>query len=146
MTNIFQCTYDQILKKWYELRKELEDKDLQTICTEVDSWWQKTPQVNHYLHSDFVDNWPDPWELIYDNHYCIFARGLGMIYTLHLLGVKDVVLVEAKDYNNEDVVLVLVEGAKYILNYWPNTVLNNSLQDFTITKTIKIEKLLKKVQ
>lgn len=146
MTNIFQCTYDQILKKWYELRKELEDKDLQTICTEVDNWWQKTPQVNHYLHGDFVDNWPDPWELIYDNHYCPIARGLGMIYTLHLLGVKDVALVEARDYNNEDVVLVLVEGAKYILNYWPNTVLNNSLQDFTITKTIKIEKLLKKVQ
>lgn len=146
MENIFQCSYDLRLQKWYELRTKLESHDLETMCVEVDNWWQKAPLVNHYLHPDFSSFWPDPWELINENTYCNFARGLGMVYTLHLLGIHDVELVEAKDYNNEDVVLVLVEDAKYILNYWPNTVLNNSLHEFNITKKIKLNEVIRKIK
>ena len=146
MVNIFQCSYDLRLQKWYELRTKLEAQDLKTICIEVDEWWQKAPLVNHYLHPDFINSWPDPWELIYENNYCNFARGLGMVYTLYLLGIQGVELVEAKDYNNEDVVLVLVEDAKYILNYWPNTVLNNSLHEFNITRKIKLTEVIRKIK
>jgi hypothetical protein len=146
MVNIFQCSYDLRLQKWYELRTKLESQDLETICVEVDNWWQRAPLVNHYLHPDFSNFWPDPWELIYENIYCNFARGLGMVYTLCLLGINNVELVEAKDYNNEDVVLVLVEDAKYILNYWPDTVLNNSLQEFNITRKIKLTEVIRKIK
>ena len=145
MENLFQTAYDTIFKNWYKLRMSLEDKDTKTQCVEVDKWWQSAPQVSHYLHSDFVHEWPTPWELISENHYCYIARGLGMFYTLYLLGIRDIAFVEAKDYNNEDVALILVEDAKYILNYWPNTVVNNNLQDFTIVKHIDPLPIIKKI-
>ena len=68
-----------------------------------------------------------------------------MVYTLLLLGIKDIDFVEALDDNKEHVVLVLVDNAKYVLNYWPESVLNINLSDFTITKHIKIESLKKKI-
>ena len=145
MENLFQNSYDTIFKKWYRLRESLEHKDLQTQCIEVDKWWQHAPLVNHYLHTDLVDEWPNPWELISDNHYCPIARALGMFYTLYLLGIRDIAFVHAKDYNNEDVTLILVDHAKYILNYWPNTVVNNNLQDFKVVKELDTLPIIKKI-
>lgn len=145
MYNIFQGQYDQRLKEWYKLRAESDGKDLKTICIEIDKWWQRAPLVNHYLHPSTVDEWPDPWDLLADNEYCYLARGLGMIYTLHMLGISDVEYVEAKDYNNEDVALVLVDRAKYIMNYWPDSVVNNNLQEFKITKKLDVTTLIKKI-
>lgn len=145
MGNLFQTNYDTIFKNWYRLRMSLEDKDTKTKCIEVDKWWQSVPLVSHYLHSDFVHEWPNPWELISENHYCPIARGLGMFYTLYLLGIKELEIVEAKDYNNEDVTLVFVENAKYILNYWPDTVVNNCLQDFKVVKKIDALPIIRKI-
>lgn len=145
MTNIFQCSYDTRLKDWYALRKSLEEANISTKCIEIDKWWQKTPLVNHYLHSDFVEDWPNPWELLSENNYCYIARGLGQIYTLHLLGITDIEFVEARDYNNEDVAIVLVDRAKYILNYWPDTVVNNNLQDFKLINKIELSPILRKI-
>ena len=68
-----------------------------------------------------------------------------MCYTLLLLGINDIDLVLAKDDNNEDVVLVLVANAKYILNYWPDTVLNNNLSDFSVLEKLDINKLVNKI-
>lgn len=127
------------------MRSTLEDQDIKTKCVEVDKWWQAVPLVGHYLHTDYVHEWPNPWELLAENHYCNIARGLGMFYTLYLLGVKDIAFVEAKDYNNEEVVLVLVDNAKYILNYWPDTVVNNNLNDFKISKRIDTLPIITKI-
>jgi hypothetical protein len=60
-------------------------------------------------------------------------------------GIDDVKIVEATDSFGNDVVLVLVDNAKYVLNYWPDTVVNNCLQDFTVKKHIDIATLLKKI-
>lgn len=68
-----------------------------------------------------------------------------MVYTLLLLGIKDIDFVEALDDNKEHVVLVLVDNAKYVLNYWPESVLNINLSDFTIVKKINIDPLKKKI-
>ena len=59
-----------------------------------------------------------------------------------LLGVKDVDFVEALDDNKENVVLVIVDD-KFILNYWPNSVIDNKLSDFTNIKQIDIDILRK---
>ena len=146
MTNVFQCNYDVRLKSWYDLRQSLKDADLKTQCIEVDKWWQYAPLVNHYLLHHLPDTWPNPWELLAENYYCEVARGLGMIYTILLLGTTDIDFVVAKNYNNEEITLVLVDRAKYILNYWPNMVLNINLQDFIITKRININELQNKLQ
>lgn len=142
--NVFLQDFFTRLRSWHELRNNLQGSDLGYICTEVDSFWQWCPLSNHYLHPDDIETWPGPWELLNDNEYCYYARALGMIYTLLLLGVNDIDFVEALDYNNNEVVLVLVDNAKYVLNYWPNTVVNNNLNEFKVTKRINIDSLRRK--
>ena len=145
MTNIFLLDYYTRLREWFKLKENLVDQDLSTICIEVDRFWQRAPIVNHYLHPADVEDWPSPWELIHDNNYCCYARALGMVYTLLLLGIKDIDFVDAIDDNSENVVLVLVDNAKYVLNYWPDSVLNINLSNFTITNYIKIDTLKQKI-
>jgi len=101
--------------------------------------------VTHHLHPHDIDNWPDPWELLSENTYCEVARALGMCYTLYLIGVNDIELVLARNDTAEDVVLVLVDNAKYILNYWPNTVISNTLKDFKVVDRLDIKKIKDKI-
>jgi hypothetical protein len=143
--NIFQLSYEIRLKAWHDLKESVIDLPLLEKCIQIDDFWQKTPLVNHYLHTFDIDNWPNPWELLVENQYCYVARALGICYTLHMIGEKKFELVEAVDNMGNDVVLVLVDDAKYILNYWPNTVVNNCLQDFTITRSINLNRLLEKL-
>lgn len=145
MINVFLLDYYTRLREWFKLKENLNGQSLSTICIEVDRFWQRVPITPYYLHPDDIEHWPNPWELINDNNYCYYGRALGMVYTLLLLGVKDVDFVEALDDNRENVVLVLVDNAKYVLNYWPDSVVNTSLSDFTITKKINISSLKKKI-
>lgn len=143
--NSFQLDSQNRLRDWRNFRESLANKDTKDICIETDKYWQNSPIMNHYLHPVDIDNWPDPWQLLDDNLYCPYARALGMIYTLVMLGISDIDLVEGTDHNSVDVVLVLVDRAKYVLNYWPNTVVNNKLGDFTITKKYNIIPIIQKI-
>ena len=143
--NIFQSTYEVRLQDWFQLRQSVNNLSTQEKCIAIDNWWQHAPLVNHYLHPHDIDNWPNPWELLSENTYCEVARALGICYTLLLLGIKDIDLVLAKNDNNEDVVLVLVDNAKYILNYWPNTVISNTLKDFKVVDKLDITKITDKI-
>ena len=145
MTNVFILDYPARLKAWSELRAKLKGLPIQQRCIEVDKFWQAVPIQTYYLHTDYINDWPSPWELISDNLYCNYARALGMIYTLLLTGTENLELVEAKDDNSNEVVLVLVDDAKYVLNYWPNMVVNNLITDFQITKTLDISPLNYKI-
>lgn len=145
MTNIFILDFESRLRSWADLREKSKLLSIPEKYIAIDDFWQQVPFSNHYLHADFIKDWPDPWQLLHDNTYCSYAKALGMIYTLLLLGNKSIDLVEAKDDNNNEVVLVLVDDAKYVMNYWPGTVLNNRLQDFVITKTLDWSPLLPKI-
>ena len=145
MTNIFIFDYETRLRSWVDLRNKLLRLSNSEIAVEIDRFWQTVPLTNHYLHPDFIKDWPNPWELISDNTYCYYARALGMIYTLLLLGNKNIDLVEALDDNNNEVVLVLFDNAKYVMNYWPGTVLNNSITDFKIIRKHDLVPLYSKI-
>lgn len=143
--NVFQLSYDARLRSWYDLRENLSNKDTKNICVDVDNWWQKAPLVTHHLHLLDSESWPGPWDLLVENTYCSVARALGMCYTLLLLGITDIEMVEATDVNGEDVILVLVDSAKYVLNYWPDTVVNNCSADFTIKRRVNMANVNKKL-
>ena len=143
--NVFQLNYETRLNSWYELRIRLEDSSTEIKCVETDKFWQKAPLVTHHLHLYDSNNWPDPWELLVENTYCEVARALGMCYTLLLLGIVDMEICEATDKYGDDVVLVLVDNAKYILNYSPDTVLSNTLHDFQIKRKVKIDDIKTKI-
>jgi len=143
--NVFLSDYYARLRNWHELRTSLKDADIQTICVEIDRFWQKCPMSNHYLHPADIEDWPDPWNLLNDNNYCEYARALGMLYTLMLLGVQDIDFVDAIDDNANEVVLVMVDNAKYVMNWCPESVLNTDLTEFKIMKRIDIGVLAKKI-
>ena len=145
MTNIFILDYEVRLKSWVDLRNKLLRQPISDQIIEIDSFWQRVPLSNHYLHPDFIKEWPDPWQLLFDNNYCNYSRALGMIYTLLLLGITKLELVTAIDDNSNEVVLVLVDNAKYVLNYWPDTVVNNHIESFKITRTLDISPLYSKI-
>ena len=144
--NIFQSTYEARLQDWFQLRKSVINLPIDKQCITIDEWWQRAPLVTHHLHPLDMENWPDPWELLSENTYCEVARALGMCYTLLLLDISDVEMVLSTNNIGEDVVLVLVDNAKYILNYWPNTVVNNNLRDFKIVSKIDLDKIIKKIK
>jgi hypothetical protein len=143
--NVFQLNYDARLRSWYNLRSQIEDTSIQNKCIEIDKWWQQAPLLTHYLHPSDLPNWPGPWELLVENTYCTLARGLGMCYTLILMNITDVEYVLAKDIDDNDTSLVLVDNAKYLLNYWPNTVISNNLQDFKIVNKLDIKIINNKI-
>lgn len=145
MTNVFIFDYETRLRAWASLRTKIATLPISQQCIEIDAFWQQVPLNNHYLHRDFIHEWPDPWQLISDNNYCCYSRALGIIYTLILLDTKNIELVEAKDDNSNEVVLVLVDSAKYVLNYWPGTVVNNHITDFKIIRTLDISPLYNKI-
>jgi hypothetical protein len=143
--NIFQSTYEARLQDWFQLRTSVTSLPIEQQCITIDKWWQDAPLVTHHLHPQDIDNWPDPWELLSENTYCEVARALGMCYTLHLIGITDIELVLARNDTAEDVVLVLVDNAKYILNYWPNTVISNTLKDFKIVQKLDLQTIITKI-
>ena len=143
--NIFQSTYEARLQAWFQLRQYVINLPIEQQCITIDEWWQRAPLVTHHLHPYDMENWPDPWELLSENNYCEVARALGMCYTLILIGVNDIELVLATNETAEDVVLVLVDNAKYIMNYWPNTVISNSLKDFKVVNKLDLEIIIKKI-
>jgi len=143
--NVFQLNYEARLSDWYDLRVRLEDSTLEEKSVEIDKWWQKAPLVTHHLHLLDSENWPDPWQLLVENTYDEVARALGICYTLLLLDENMIEIAEATDNMGDDVVIVLVDNAKYILNYHPNTVLSNSLSNFTIKRTVSIDNIRTKI-
>jgi hypothetical protein len=142
--NQFQLSYYERLQSWNQLRDDIKNSSLEEQCVAVDKWWQRAPLVNHYLHPQDLQSWPDPWELISENTYCPVARGLGICYTLHLLGIENVTMTEVSDEFGDDYILVVCD--KYAMNYHPDTVLNNSLSQFTLKKQVDISSLLAKIR
>ena len=143
--NIFQSTYEARLQDWFQLRTSVTSLPIEQQCITIDKWWQDAPLVTHHLHPLDMENWPDPWELLSENTHCEVARALGMCYTLLLLDISDVELVLARNETAEDVVLVLVDNAKYIMNYWPDTVISNTLKDFKVVQKLDLQTIITKI-
>jgi len=144
--NIFQDTYENRLRSWRELRIKTQELPLDKACVEIDRWWQQAPLVHHHLHWNDTQNWTGPWDLLSENTYCLLTRALGMCYNLLMIGIDNIKLVTATDSQAEEHYLVLVDGAKYVLNYWPNSVLNTPLNEFTIIRSIPIESIQNKIK
>jgi len=133
------------LRSWQEFRNNLSNLDLATACDATEHLWSYAPYVNHYLHFDFVEEWPNPWELIYDNYYCGLAKALAIVYTLYLSSHKPEI--EIRVYNDpttmEQYNLVYVDKGKYVLNYIHDEVVNSTQvnKQLVLKRTISTEEL-----
>lgn len=143
--NVFQLSYIERLRSWRNLRDGLRDQTSENRAVMVDRWWQFAPIIKHHLHWNDTENWTNPWEILSENTYCPLTRAVGMCYTLLLLNM-DTELLYVTDQQSEEHYLVSVDGAKYLLNYWPNSVLNISLKEFNVRSTIQQHVLKQKLQ
>jgi len=143
MSNAFLEDYYTRLHLWSTLKENLKGKSTEEICIEVDKFWQQAPLLNHYLHPADVQEWPNPWQLLSDNDYCEYARGLGMVYTLLLLDINNIDFVQVLDENNEDKVIVVVD--QYVMNWHPNSVISAKKETFKIGSFLDITELEKKI-
>ena len=120
------------LESWNSLRDSCQNLPLEQALEAINTWWFNVPWKPYYLHWDDQSTWPDPWQLLSDNHYCDLARGLGILYTITLLDRADLTsaeLVLTEEGDN----LVLVEKLKYILN-WDKDTIVNTIQAVNIKK------------
>jgi len=122
------------LESWNQLRDQVHNLPTEKTLMIINSWWFNVPWRPYYLHWDDQHNWPDPWQLLSDNHYCDLARALGILYTITLLDREDLgdatlVLTDSGDN------LVLVSKSKYILN-WDRDAIVNTNQSTNIKKQL----------
>jgi DnaJ-domain-containing protein 1 len=61
------------------------------------------------------------------------------------VGIKAIDFSMAIDDNSEECALVMVDNAKYILNYWPDTVISNKLKDFKVVQKLDLQTIIKKI-
>jgi hypothetical protein len=131
---MWPATFAQRLESWNDLRNSCQTLPLEQALNTINTWWFAVPWRPYYLHWDDQPNWPDPWQLLSDNHYCDLARALGILYTITLLDradLSDATLVLTQTGDN----LVLVEKSKYILN-WDQDTIVNTIQATNIKKQL----------
>ena len=122
------------LESWNSLRDRAQTLPVEQALKDINAWWFDVPWRPYYLHWEDQPNWPDPWQLLSDNHYCDLARALGILYTITLLDradLGDATLVLTETGDN----LVLVSKSKYILNWDRDTVVN-TIQATNIKKQL----------
>ena len=145
--NPFQNNYISRLQSWRELRTLAATLSTEQACVEIDRWWQQAPLVTNHLHWNDSTNWPDPWTLLSENIHCPLTRCVGMLYTVLMsTEFNTLELVHARDSASEEHYLVMVDNAKYVLNWWPHSVLNNSPNEFTVLSSKSLESIKNKIR
>jgi len=134
---MWQSHPERRLIAWANLRNACKDNpNLESVITNIHNWWQQAPTVLRYLHTDLIDEWPDPWELIAENTYCSLAKCLGMCYTIRMLDRQDIHNLCISEVNNNDYI-VQVNNGLYTMNWNVDSVVNMTLEDKSkITKNI----------
>lgn len=133
------------LRYWYNFRQQLNDIPFDQALHQTVNLWSFAPFVSKYLHYEDICNWPDPWQLIYENNYCDLAKALGMLYTLHFCNHRP--LLEIRIYYDSNAMvqynLVWINKGKYVLNYEFNDIVNKEHveKEISLLKKITIQDL-----
>ena len=144
---MWQSHPEQRLIAWANLRNECKDNpNLESVIIKIHDWWQQAPMVLRYLHTDLINEWPDPWELIAENTYCSLAKCLGMCYTVRMLDRQDIHNLCISEVNNNDYI-VQVNNGLYTMNWNVDSVVNMTLEDKSkITKNIDSAMFVDKIR
>lgn len=128
------------LRWWHNFRLDLDKMPLSEAVLKTNHLWSYCPQQKYYLLYNEVAEWPNPWELIYDNVYCDIAKCLGIMYTLYLTNhIPSLEIRQYKDTATNTLYnLVFVDRGKYVLNLEYNTVVNKTQIDSSFQLKHKI--------
>jgi hypothetical protein len=142
---IWPNRYEDRLSRWLRLREDNRDNDLETALLNINDWWQQPPWVPYYLHWDDMEDWPDPWDLLADNHFCSVAKALGIVYTLHMISRPDITTLQMAVNRDSADNLVLVNEGKYILNWTQGQLVNITSPNINIIRAVDSSAVTKKI-
>lgn len=142
---VWPTRYEDRLSEWVRLRRDNHNNDLETALLSINDWWQQAPWIPYYLHWDDMDDWPDPWDLLADNHFCSVAKALGIIYTIHMIGRSDITTLQMAINRDSADNLVLVEQGKYILNWTQGQLVNITSPQINIIRAVDSSVITKKI-
>lgn len=116
MNTAWQLMPQERLREWRKWRKSIESLEDEDCLQAVVDWWKFTPIGSKAIDPYTRKDWPDPWELIFDNNFDENAVALGMAYTLHLMEWPcEVVLLQ--DTEKAFIGLVVIVDETYVLGY-----------------------------
>jgi hypothetical protein len=130
-------TFEQRLESWSQLRAQAVQTDSESALRQINAWWFCAPWRAYHLHWDDQLTWPDPWQLLSDNMYCEVARGLGIFYTIKLLG-KDSLSSSRMVLDSNNNTIILIDD--YILNWESDSI--NKIQDIIVKEQIFLNTLV----
>ncbi len=142
---MWPARYEDRLSQWHQLRQDNQTNDLETALLAINDWWQQCPWTPYYLHWDDLEQWPDPWDLLSDNHFCSLAKALGIVYTLHMISRSDITCTELAVNGSSADNLVLINKGKYILNWEAGQLLNITSPEINITRSIDSQAVTKNI-
>jgi hypothetical protein len=79
---MFNLPFEKRMQFWHDFRAGLESSE-DPIQDTID-FWNTAPITNIAADPYDRENWPDPWEMIFENSYCSFVKILAILYTLQL--------------------------------------------------------------
>jgi len=142
---VWPTRYEDRLSQWHQLRQDNQTNDLETALLAINDWWQQCPWTPYYLHWDDLEQWPDPWDLLSDNHFCSLAKALGIVYTLHMISRSDITCTELAVNGSSADNLVLINKGKYILNWEAGQLLKITSPESNITRSIDSQAVTKNI-
>jgi len=137
--------YEDRLVQWRQLRSNNLDNPLNQALMTINDWWLQAPLVHRYIRWNDWDNWPSPWELLADNHFCNLARALGIMYTIEIMQRSDITHTSLAVSGNSGDNLVLVNKGKYILNWAFGELLNITSNHVDIKSSVESQVVTKKI-
>lgn len=128
---------------WRKFRANLKDMEKEDALKQVAKLWAQCPTTNGYLDYADCTDWPDPWTLINNNHYCNIAVALGMFYTIFLSEILDNSSLNIVIYKDDKDFINSVQIEKYALNINYREVLNTKSipQELKHLKTYTVKDL-----
>jgi hypothetical protein len=78
----FNKTYEERLRIWHDFRQVLESAE--DPFQEAMDTYETVPTEHMSVDPYTPSAWPNPWELIKENSYCLFGKMLGIAYSLQL--------------------------------------------------------------
>jgi len=102
------------------MRQDLEQSSFDDAFKEAYKWWTSAPTVRRTFDPWKLDQWPNPWELLYKEDFCPNSVVLGIWYALKLtnqdLSRVQLCVVSDREQKHNCLALVLDNKQVYLYN------------------------------
>ena len=127
------------LQSWQDFRATLleTDTDLKQL-EKTANWWSTAPLSKRVIDWDTPENWPDPWQLIYNGNFDESCVTLGIFYTLLYSPDKRwdsdrLKVILAIDHSRQIQQLILDVDTRWLLNLEYNSIVDRKIKNQAIT-------------